>query len=221
MNDQEVIDALKKLRGSSPKKKFSQTVDIVLNLKQLDLKKPEQQVNIFAILPNGRGKKLKICALVDKELVNSAKECCDRVIMKDEFSKFDKKSLRKLANGYDFFIAQANVMPDIAKYMGKTLGTKGKMPNPKAGCVVPPNANVKALCEDLQKTVRLQTKNELAIKCPVGVETMSDDQIKDNVMYIYNSLLRILPREKHNIKNALLKLTMGPAVKIGAAKDEE
>lgn len=64
-------------------------------------------------------RKLKICALVDKELFNSAKDCCDRVIMKDEFSRFDKKSLRKLANDFDFFIAQSNVMPDIAKYMGK------------------------------------------------------------------------------------------------------
>lgn len=219
MNDQEVLAAIKKAREASPKRKFSQTIDLIFNLKQLDLKKTDQQVNNFVVLPHSKGKKLKICALVDKELFNSAKDCCDRVVMKDEFPKFDKKSLRKLANDYDFFIAQANVMPDIARYFGKVLGTKGKMPNPKAECVVPPTANVKSLCERLQRTVRVQTKNELAIKCPVGTESMKDDEIKDNVMSVYNSLLRLLPKERHNIKAALLKLTMGPAVVIGA-KDE-
>lgn len=219
MNDHEVLDTIKKLRDSSPKRKFSQTVDLIINLKQLDLKKTDQQVNNFMVLPHTRGKKLKICALVDKELFNSAKECCDRVIMREDFAKFDKKSLRRLANDYDFFIAQANVMGEIAKYMGKVLGTKGKMPNPKADCVVLPTANVKALCEKLQKTVRLQTKNELAVKAAVATESMTDAEIKDNVMAVYNALLRLLPKEKHNIKQALLKLTMGPAFTIGA-KDE-
>ncbi len=219
MNDQEVLAAIKKARDSSPKRKFSQTIDLIFNLKQLDLKKTDQQVNSFVVLPHVRGKKLKVCALVDKELFNSAKECCDKVIMKDEFPKFDKKSLRRLVNDYDFFIAQANMMPDIAKYFGKVLGTKGKMPNPKAECVVPPTANVRALCDKLQRTVRVQTKNELAIKCPVGSESMPDIEIKDNVLAVYTSLLRLLPKERHNVKEALLKLTMGPSVVIGA-KDE-
>jgi large subunit ribosomal protein L1 len=219
MNDQEILDALKKARETTLKRKFSQSVDLIVTLKQLDLKKPEQNVNTFIALPHQRGKKLKICALVDKELFNAGKEACDRVIMKDEFSKFDKKSLRKLALEFDFFIAQANVMPDIAKYMGKILGTKGKMPNPKAGCVVPPSVNLKALGDTLQKTIRLQTKNELAVKCPVGNEAMSDDDLKDNIIAVYNTLLRVLPKEKHNIKESMLKLTMGPAVGIGA-KDE-
>lgn len=220
MNDHEVLETIKKLRDSSPKRKFSQTVDLIVNLKQLDLKKTEQQVNSFIVLPHTRGKKLKICALADKELFNSAKDCCDKVVMREDFSKFDKKSLRRLANDYDFFIAQANVMADIAKYMGKVLGTKGKMPNPKADCVVPPTANLKALYDKLQHTVRLQTKNELSVKCPVATESMSDAEIKDNVMAVYNSLLRSLPKEKHNIKEAMLKLTMGPAFTIGA-EDEE
>lgn len=89
------------------------------------------------------------------------------------------------------------------------------MPSPKADCVVPPTANVKSLCEKLQKTVRLQTKNELAVKCPVGIESMPDSEIKDNIMLVYNTLLKTLPKEKHNIKEAFLKLTMGPAVVVG------
>lgn len=219
MNDNEILEAIKKVKDSSPKRKFSQTMDLVVNLKQLDIKKPNQQVNVFTILPHARGKKLKICALVDKELFNSAKDFCDRVIPREDFSKFDKKAMRKLANDHDFFIAQANIMPEIAKYMGKTLGTKGKMPNPKADCVVPPTVNLKDLVGKLQRTIKLNTKNEPSIKCPVGVESMSDSDLKDNIISIYNTLLRLLPREKHNIKEVLLKLTMGPAVVIGA-KDE-
>lgn len=220
MDTNDVLKAIKKLRDSSPKRNFSQTIDLIVNLKQIDLKKTEQQVNTFIVLPHTRGKKLKICALVDKELLNSAKESCDRVLMKDDFPKFDKKALRKLACEFDFFIAQANMMADIAKYLGKGLGTKGKMPNPKAECVVPPNANLKVLYEKLQRTVRLQTKNEPSVKCAVGIESMSDDDIKDNVMAVYNALIHLLPKERHNIKGILLKMTMGPSVVVGV-EDEE
>lgn len=59
MNDQEVLDALKKIREAGPKRKFSQTVDLIVTLKQLDLKKTEQNVNSFIILPHTRGKEIK------------------------------------------------------------------------------------------------------------------------------------------------------------------
>lgn len=201
---------------SAKKRNFSQSVDLIINLKDLDFKKPEQQVDIFAQLPHGRGKKLKTCAIVGGELLTQAKEACDSVISNDQFPRFagNKKEIKKLAEQYDFFIAQANIMPEIAKIFGSVLGPRKKMPNPKAGCVVPPNANLKNLVDKLHKTVRLQAKTEYSIKCTAGTEAMSDEQLSENIMALYSMLISVLPGENNNIKNMMIKLTMGSPIKI-------
>lgn len=220
MNKEDILKAIKKARESSKKRKFNQTFDLIVNLQQLNLKKPEENINTFVVLPQGKGKKIKVCALIDKELVSQAKEVCDKAILKDEFPKYTgKKNLRKLAQDYDYFVAQANLMVDIAKFFGKVFGPKGKMPNPKAGCIVPPKIDLKIIYNKLQKTVRLQTKNEQAIKCPVGTEDMKDEQIQENILMVYNAVLHTLPKEIQNIKNAVLKLTMGSPVIIGAEEE--
>lgn len=216
MDKNSISKTLEQLRKDEVKRKFSQSVDLIINLKDLDLKKPENQVDLFVSLPHFRGKKIKTCAIVGGELLANAKENCDLIISNDQFPKYagNKKEIKKLAEGYDFFIAQANIMPDIAKIFGSVLGPRKKMPNPKAGCVVPPTANLKLLVEKLQKTIRLQAKTEYSMKCSVGVETMTDEQLSDNLMLVYNSILGALPSEKDNIKNMMLKLTMGKPIKL-------
>jgi large subunit ribosomal protein L1 len=215
MNKNNILNTIKKVRENSKKRKFNQTFDLIINLKNLNLKKPEENVNTFITLPYGKGKKVKICALVGQELVNKAKEVCDKVVLRDEFGKLDKKDIKNLANEYDFFIAQVNLMPDIAKYFGKILGSKGKMPNPKAGCVIPINAELKHLYEKLQKTIKVETKNESTLKLGIGNENMKDEDIAENILSFYNTILSLLPQEKNNIKNIFLKLTMSKPLLIG------
>ena len=89
------------------------------------------------------------------------------------------------------------------------------MPNPKAGCVVPPNANLAALVERLKKTVRIKIDASPIYQVRVGIEDSKDDEIIDNIMTIYNTLVHALPNDVHNFKNAYLKTTMGVAYKIG------
>lgn len=214
MDKNNVLKAITELKKNSKKREFKQTYDIIINLKELNLKKPEENVNDFLVLPFPRGKKVRTCALVGNELVTKAKAVCNQVIHKDDFEDYDKKSIKKLARNTDFFIAQANLMTDIAKVFGKILGPTGKMPNPKSGCVVPPIVELAPLIEKLNKTVRLQTKNELIVKTLVGSEDMKDDEIAENILAIYNYLIHHLPQEKHNIKNILIKLTMEKPVKI-------
>lgn len=176
---------------------------------------------MFITLQHDTGKKVSICALVGPELENSAKEACDQVILQDEFDKFKGKAeIKKLTNKHDFFIAQASVMPKIATVFGRFLGPKGKMPNPKIGSVLPPNANVKPLIDKLRKTVNLATKNEPTIKCMVGKEDSNDDII-DNILTVYNSVIQKLPNEHQNVKNVLLKLTMGPTFVVGKEEKKD
>ena len=216
MDKELIANTLKKLKGNSPKKNFKQSIDLIINLKGLDLKKAEHNLNLFITLPHGTGKTISVCALVDADMESKAKEVCNEVILSDQFARFKGKAdIKKLAGKHDFFIAQASIMPKIATVFGRFLGPRGKMPNPKLGSIVPPNANIKPLCEKLTKTVNLVTKNEPTLKCRVGQEDTPDDALVDNVLTIYNSVIPKLPNENHNVKSVMLKLTMGPAFLIG------
>lgn len=223
MEKNEILEALKEVNANSPKRKFKQSYDLIATFKGLDLKKPDNQVDVFVQLHYPKGKKVKVCGLVGPELKDAASEACDFVIAADDFDKYakDKKATKKLGRDYDFFIAQANIMPKVAQAFGRILGPKGKMPNPKAGCVVPPNANLKPLIEKLQKTVRVSVKLGPVFQCRIGSEDSKDEELADTMMTIYNALIHALPNEQHNIKNIMIKKTMGPPTKIGKKTQEK
>ena len=216
MDKEQIQAALSKSKDISEKRNFKQSFDLIINLKGLDIKKPEHQIDTFVTLPHSRGKKVKVCALVGPELGEQAKGIFDSVIMSDNFEKYkEKKEVKKIANSFDFFIAQANIMPKVATVFGRVLGPRGKMPNPKSGSVVPPNANLKPLYEKLQRTVRATTKSAPLIQCGIGSEDMSNNEVAENALTVYSSLLQVLPNEKHNIRDIYIKLTMGKLIKVG------
>jgi len=216
MDKEQTQAAIAKAKDISEKRNFKQSYDIIINLRGLDLKKPEHQIDAFITLPHSRGKKVKVCALVGPEMEEQAKGICDSVIISDNFNKYkDKREVKKLANDFYYFIAQANIMPKVATIFGRGFGPRGKMPNPKSGCIVPPNANLKPLYDKLQRTVRANAKTAPLIQCSIGTEDMNADDIAENALTVYNSLLQLLPNEKHNIKDIYIKLTMGKPVKVG------
>jgi large subunit ribosomal protein L1 len=216
MEKSDIIKSLKQAKSDSKKRNFKQTVEYVVTLTGVDLKKNENKIDAFVQLHYTVGKDYKVCALVGPELQDSAKESMDMVIVTDDFDEYaqDKRKTRKLAATYDFFVGQANVMPRIAQAFGKVLGSRGKMPNPKAGCIVPPNANLQPLYDKLQKTLHIQAKTSPVVQCPVGKEDMDEEKVVDNIMSVHNTLLARLPNGKHNIKSAYIKLTMGKPVKV-------
>ncbi len=216
MNKENVLKVLNEIKTSSPKRKFTQTIDLIINLKDLDMKKTEQQIDFFGSVHFRRHKEVKVCALVGPELLEHAKEVCDFTIPNEEFSEYakNKTKTKKLAENYDFFIAQANIMPQVASAFGKILGTRGKMPNPKAGCVVPPKTNLKPLYQKLKLTVRVSAKKDPTIKIPVGKEDQPEAEVVDNVIAILDQLIHHIPGGKNNIRNAMLKLTMGKPIRI-------
>ncbi len=216
MDLKSVQEAVKKAKSESKKRNFKQTFEFIVNLKDMDIKKPEGQLDFFVPLHFSRGKKPRICALVGPELKEEAEKNCDTVILQDNFLKYigKKSEIRKLANNHDFFVAQANIMTQVASTFGRVLGPKGKMPNPKAGCVVPPKSNLKPLVEKLAKAVRVNTKLVPIIQVTFGLEDMPDAELADNVMTAYDQIIHHLPNEKNNIKSMLIKLTMGKAVRI-------
>ena len=197
--------ALTELRKNESKK-FKQTVDLIVNLQKFEVKKTP--LNIFVRIPN-KSKDKKIAAFFESE-----SEFID-TITEIDFKKYsDKKKLKNLVKKYDFFIAQAKLMPKVATVFGRVLGPAGKMPSPQIGIVL--NADEKAtneLKEKINTSLRIRTK-EPSIKVAVGKEDMKDEEIIENVLSIYNELLKALPRDKENIKNIELKFTMTKPIKM-------
>ncbi len=202
---QELKKALIELRKEK-QRKFDQTLDLIINLQKFDLKKTP--LNLFISVPF-KVKDKKIAGFL--EIKNKNIE----TITKDEFKKYsDKKELKKIIKKFDFFIAQASLMSKVATTFGRVLGPAGKMPSPKLGIIV--NANDKTineLKEKINNSVKIRTK-EASIKLVVGKQSMKDEEIIENILVIYNTLLKTLPRNKENIKNIGIKFTMTKLQKI-------
>ena len=212
MEKTQIIKALEELHKQE-KRKFVQSFDLIVTLKDVDIK--AKPVDTFAVLPHSRGKKIKVCALVGQELAEQAAKTCDFVIRENDFVTYkDKKKLKNLARSYDFFIAQVTLMPQVAAVFGRVLGPRGRMPNPKAGCVVPPSADLAGLKERLQKTVQLKSRNSPMVQCIVGSEDMGTEQVADNVLSVYNQVSKMLPNEEQNIKTVYLKKSMSNVIKV-------
>ena len=212
MEKEDIQKALAELK-QQPKKKFTQSYDLIINLKSMDVK--QHPVDFFVNLPHPKGPKVKVAAFCDQQLAEQAQKNCEGIIKDTEFDRYkDKKLAKKLAEQYDFFLAQANLMPKVAAVFGKALGTKGKMPNPKLGCVVLPTANLAPLIKKLDSTIRCQAKKALNLQCMIGKENQSDEEIIENILAVYHGAVKQLPNETQNVKNVALKLTMGRPVKV-------
>ena len=215
MNKKSIEHAIKELRKEEHKKKFSQSFDLIVNLKDINLKNTEEQVEFFVTLNHSLGKKVKVAALAGPEMEEKAKGVVDLIIPQKDFELYkDKKKLKNVADEYDYFIAQADIMPKVAQVFGRVLGPKGKMPNPKLGSIQAGKAQLEPLYARLQKTVKISAKKAPVIQVKVGTEAMKDEDIIDNINLVYNQIIHHTPKEKANIKNALLKLTMSKPVKL-------
>jgi len=213
MDKGQATEFVKKARENSKKRNFSQTFDLIFLPKDLD---KAFKLDFFTDFTQTRGRTVKVCALVGPELQEQAKANCNTLVLHDDFSRYakDAKLVKKLAKEHDYFIAQGNIMTDVAKTFGRVLGTRGKMPNPKSGCVVLPNANLKPLVAALQRRVRVATNKSQFVQMLFGTEAMEDETLADNLMTLFNAIISNLPQGTNNFKKAYIKLTMGKPVEV-------
>jgi len=200
------LSAIKKLRESKEKKNFDQTIDLIINLKNFDVRK--EAFNTFIQVPY-KIKEKKIAAFLEKE-----SKIID-TIKKDDFPRYkDKKDSKKLIKSYDFFIANAKLMPAVATSFGRVLGPVGKMPSPQLGVLMSEDEEmIKALLIKINSTVRVRVK-EPSIKIGIAKESFTNDQIAKNALVVYQKIQELLPRKIDNVRNIKIKLTMGKPVNV-------
>jgi len=204
----EIKKAIEELRKEK-KRKFVQTFDLIVNLKDFDVRK--EALNTFVSVPHGSERKLAGFLTKRSELIDSITEA--------DFVKYkDLKDIKKLAKRYDAFIAIAPMMGKIATKFGRVFGPAGKMPSPQAGIIpVESDDAIKEMIGKMDKSIRVKNK-EMAIKLGVGKESMSDDDLAENVAAVLKGLDKLLPRGRDNIKEVLVKFTMSKPIKLGEDK---
>ena len=207
-----ILDAVKEAKGKSGQKKFNQTVDLILNIQEIDMKAPEGKIQEVVELPHATGKPNKVCVIASGELALKARRAnADSVIERADLEGLagKKKELRKLADDYDIFISEAPLMPLVGRILGPVLGPRGKMPVPVA-----PTADIAALIEKHRKTIVVRMRNQPLIQCSIGTEQMNEEELVDNIQTVLRVLEGKLKRGLKNIKLAYIKTSMGTPVKI-------
>jgi len=207
-----LLDAVKEAKAKSGQKKFNQTLDLILDIKEIDMKSPEGRIQAVVELPHATAKPNKIYVVASGELALNAKKAkADKVIDRADLKALagKKKELRKLANDYDVFLSEAPLMALVGKTFGPVLGPRGKLPVP-----VPPNADIASLIAKHRKTVVVRMRNQPIIQCPIGTENMNEDELVDNIQAVLRVVEGKLKRGLKNIKFAFIKTSMGAPVKI-------
>ena len=201
MEIKQVFEELKKEK----KRKFSQTIDLIVNLQNFDVRK--EALNTFLNVPNPMERKIGAFLTKKSHIVPTITEM--------DFAKYkDIKDVKKLAMEYDFFIAVAPMMGKIATTFGRAFGPLGKMPSPQAG-IIPKETDemIKGMVEKMKSVIRVRNK-EMSIKLVIGKEDMDVKKVTENIESVLKQLEAKLPRGRECIKNVMLKFTMTRAIKF-------
>ena len=211
MAEKPTVMAVQKALDSAKKRNFTETVELAINLKDVDLSIPKNRITDDIILPNGRGRAVKICVIGGGELALKAKDVADVVITPEELQAIadDKKQAKKLANSTDYFIAEAPLMAVVGKRLGTVLGPRGKMPKPIA-----PGVDPTAMIDGLRRTVSVRTKDRMTFHAPVGTVEMSVEELADNIETILKRVELKLEKGRMNIASSYVKTTMGPSERL-------
>ena len=211
MAEKSTVMAVQKALEGAKKRNFVETVELAVNLKDVDLSVPKNRITEDVILPNGRGKAVRVCVIGGGELALKAKDVADLVITPEELQTIadDKKQAKKIANSTNYFIAEAPLMAVVGKRLGTVLGPRGKMPKP-----IPPGADPTGMIESLRKTVSVRTKDRITFHAPVGSADMPVEQIAENIDALLKRIELKLEKGRMNIDSSYVKTTMGPSERL-------
>ena len=208
-----IEEAVSRALEDAPDRNFTETVDLAVNLRDIDLNDPSNRVDESVVLPSGTGQETRIVVFATGETAVRAEEVADDVLGPDELEDLgdDDDEAKDLADDTNFFIAEAAMMQDIGRYLGTVLGPRGKMPTP-----LQPDDDVVETVERMKNTVQLRSGDRRTFHTRVGAEDMTADEVSDNIDVIVRRLEADLEKGPLNIDSIYVKTTMGPAVEVPA-----
>jgi large subunit ribosomal protein L1 len=188
---------------------------LTLVLKDIDVKKGFN-LNEVVALPHKSSKVPSVCVVASGDMGSRARKAgIDAVMEPQELDRLgtNKREARKIVRAHDFFLADTAQMASIGRSLGQFLGPKGKMPTP-----LPYGAPVENIAARFKNSVRVKAKNQLNLSTRIGDEKMDDNQLVENASAVIAAVEKKLPQGDKNIRNAMVKFTMGKAAKLSALK---
>ncbi|WP_440765399.1 50S ribosomal protein L1 [Natronorubrum sp. DTA7] len=209
MADSDIETAVARALDEAPDRNFTETVDLAINLRDLDLNEPSNRVDESIVLPSGTGQETRIVVIAEGETAVRAEEAADEVLSEDDVADLDDDEAKDMADETDFFIAEEAMMQDIARHLGTILGPRGKMPDPLG-----PDDDVVETVNRLKNTVQLRSRDRRTFHTLVGAEDMDAEDIADNIDVILRRLHADLEKGPQNIDGVYVKTTMGPSQEV-------
>ncbi len=210
-SNKELLNQIDQVKSSSKERKFDESVELAINMKEIDLSDPKNRVNEEIPLPKGRGRELKVAVIGTQEMTGKAKDSADYLYGPEDLGKFgdDKKAFKKLVNQIDYFVAESTLMANIGKSLGQVLGPRGKIPKP-----LPPGQDPSGLITNLKRTVRARSRDKKTFHVPVGTKKMDSSDLAENINAVVKRIVGKLEKGYGNIDSIYIKTTMGKPVKL-------
>ncbi|PSH00005.1 MAG: 50S ribosomal protein L1 [Nanohaloarchaea archaeon SW_4_43_9] len=197
-------EAVEEAVENSEDRNFTESIDLIINFKDLDLSDPENRFNEDFKLPYQADEEVKIAVIGDSITQNA--ENADRTVSSDELEEMydNPDEAKDLAEEFSFLIAEAPLMPKIGQQLGQVFGPRNMMPDP-----MPPGSDPTDNIEDLKNTVTLRLKEEPLLQIKIGKEDYELDKVQRNASSVYEFVEGQLPKGDNNIKSVMVKTTMG------------
>ncbi|MGI0101318.1 MAG: 50S ribosomal protein L1 [Nitrosotalea sp.] len=210
INESQISQMIVEAKKNQKERKFKQSLELIMVFKDIDVKKGFA-INETVQLPKKLNQPASVCVIASGDLGLKAKNAnADKVVDGTQLTQIgtNKRESRKLINGYDFFLADTQLMANVGKILGQFMGPRGKMPTP-----VPFNAPIDTILERFRSSIRVRLRNSLSLACKIGDESMADDDLAANANAVISTIEKKLPSGDRNIKKVMVKTTMGKTIK--------
>ncbi len=209
VNDEMLKASIEKALRLGKKRNFKESIDLVIVLKDVNIRSPEGRIREIVVLPRKPGKDAKICIVADGDMALKAKEADLTVYTRTDLQAMrgDKKAARKVAETCDWVLVRADLMGLAGGTLGPALGPRGKAPVP-----VPPNADIAQVAERYKHAVWVRVRNQPQIMCRVGTQDMKVEDIVENIKAVLNAVTNRIGAQK--IDKLVIKRTMGVPVEV-------
>ncbi|MFP3950052.1 MAG: 50S ribosomal protein L1 [Candidatus Micrarchaeia archaeon] len=210
MDRKKLLEGIEEMLKEKGKRNFTQSVEAIFNFRGIDFSKPENRLNLDVPLPNGKGsKEPKVVIIAEADMGSTAKKAgADSVLSVDEMVEYKEnpEKLKKLVSE-SVFLAQPNLIGQVAKNFGQYLAVRAKMPKPLVG-------NTENAIKVAKRSVRIASKGKYmpVAQVLVGAENMEPKEIAENIEAVHEAIKN--KTGPSSIKSAYVKLTMGKAVKV-------
>ena len=215
------LSIMKKEGFKDKVRKFDESIDLIINIKDVNLNDPKNRIDKEIILSNEitTDDKPNICVIASEEILLAAKklgvdtlDSAGLINLNNE----EKKSKKKFAKKYEFFVVEDKMMRDVARYLARFLGPVGKMPKPFPtgyGIISSPE-DLGVAYERYKKVIRIQMKKQPIIFAKIGKKSIDKEKLYENMKTVVNFIADQMPHKFNNFKSMYLKSTMGKPIKV-------